>query len=92
MSKINWTTNKEYGALIQKIVNRFLELYPEDVDDRVSLAMDITACHLNGTSLDLQKLLDAEEGNFAHDVFGIMSHISRESGRITRGFLPRCSC
>jgi hypothetical protein len=92
MSKINWTTTKEDGDLIQKIVNRFIELYPEDVDDRVSLMMDITACHLNGTKLDLEKLLKADDANFAHDVFGIMGHISREDGQIKREFLPRFSC
>ncbi len=92
MSKINWNINKEDGELVEKIVNRAITLFPEEVDERVSMMMDLTACHLNGTKLDLEKLLKTDDANFAHDVFGIIGHISREDGQIKRGFLPRCSC
>jgi hypothetical protein len=53
--------------------------------------MDITACHCNGNRLDLNKLLNADDFNFAHDVFGILHHINRETGQLQNCFVPRCS-
>lgn len=57
--------------------------------DAMSLSMDITACHANGTPLRLQEFLDADDFNFAHDFVGIHNCIDRETGRMTRHFLPR---
>lgn len=51
--------------------------------------MDINACHSNGCPLKLQELLDADDGNFGHDVFGIRRHINRETGQLEDCFLPR---
>lgn len=55
------------------------------------LVMDITACHANGTPLELQKLLDAPEFDFVHDVWGIHRHIDRTTGELGDCFLPRCA-
>jgi hypothetical protein len=58
----------------------------------IEAAMDITACHCNGCRLDLQKLLDAPEGDFGHDVLGIRKFIDRTTGEINRkAFQPRCA-
>jgi hypothetical protein len=85
---IKWNTTKKEDALIEEIVARATgEL---EIDDRVSLTMDLTACHCNGTPLDLPKLLAFDKFNFAHDIYGIMSHLSRKDGEIKHGFLPRC--
>lgn len=51
--------------------------------------MDITACHANGNPLRLDDLFAADDFNFAHDVFGIERHLDRETGKLTRCFLPR---
>ena len=51
--------------------------------------MDITACHLNGCKLDLDRLLKANGGDFAHDVTGIRVHIDRETGKLGDCFSPR---
>lgn len=51
--------------------------------------MNIIACHLNGCPLDLQRLLDADDFNFANDISGIDRHIDRDTGRLLHHFLPR---
>ncbi len=53
--------------------------------------MDLEACHCNGTPLNLPKLLNAGDGDFGHDVFGIRRFIDRTTGEMTSCFLPRCS-
>lgn len=57
--------------------------------DRLEADMDITACHANGTPLKLEALLNANDFDFAHDVFGIHRHINRETGELQDCFLPR---
>lgn len=66
---------------------------PDDTRDIDLLAadMDITACHLNGCPLDLGKLMNARDGDFGHDVFGIRRHINRTTGQLEEGFAPRCA-
>jgi hypothetical protein len=59
--------------------------------DMLDAEMDVTACHCNGCPLDLQKLLDAPDSDFGHDVFGIRRFINRETGEIGGCFLPRCA-
>lgn len=51
--------------------------------------MDISATNANGCPLRLQELLDADDFNFYHDVFGIYRHIDRTTGTLEGGFLPR---
>lgn len=79
--------------LISKIVDRILPLARKHgVDyDRMEAEMDITACHCNGTPLDLNKLLNAPDFDFSHDVFGIRKHINWTTGEIEGFFSPRCS-
>lgn len=59
--------------------------------DRLNVEMSITACHANGNKLDLERLLMADDFNFAHDVLGIDRHVSRETGQLTNFFSPRFS-
>lgn len=51
--------------------------------------MDINACHSNGNPLRLKDLLEADNFNFMHDVFGIRRHINRETGELENLFSPR---
>jgi hypothetical protein len=78
-------------SLIERIVQRFLRIMEDDwKGSRLSLLMDLEACHCNGCALDLQGLLDApRDGDVAHDVAGISQHLDRSTGRLTRFFLPR---
>lgn len=52
-------------------------------------SMDIEAAHCNGNPLRLADLLEADDFNFAHDVFGIRRHIDRETGKLGDCFSPR---
>lgn len=80
---------KEEHELISKCVDRALKVNP--ALDRLSLNMDLTATHSNGCPMDFQKLLDAPPFDFSHDVAGIMRHIDRNTGELTRCFRPRCA-
>lgn len=53
--------------------------------------MNIAACHASGNPLRLQALLDADDFNFMHDVFGIDRHIDRDTGKMMNFFSPRFS-
>jgi len=76
--------------LISKIAKRAVEFAAKDDDkiDFISLDMDITAAH-NHCPLKLTELLEANEFNFCHDVFGIRNHINRDTGELQNCFLPR---
>lgn len=87
MATINWNSTKEEDVLIGRIAERAIEMGLND--DRVEVMMDITAVHLNDCKLDLKRLLDADDFNFAHDVNGIRGHIDVNTGKLTMGFLPR---
>ena len=93
MRKINWSLEYPDERIIHQIVDRAMELYNavQVDDDRTTCLMDITACHLNACPLDLQKLLDADDGNFAHDVLGIRRHINRNTAQLEDCFIPRCA-
>lgn len=90
MSQINWECSDDDRNLIIQIQKRGVTEF-EDTDDMVDILMDITACHCNGTELDLNKFLNADTFNFAHDYFGIRKHISRKTGKLGNNFLPRCT-
>lgn len=56
---------------------------------RLDLEMDVTAVHANGCPLRLVDLLEADEFNFSHDIFGIHRHLDRETGKLGDCFSPR---
>lgn len=84
------------SELVDVIMYRYLAMrrglgIPTSKRDRIDIQMDIVACHANGNRLDLRRLLDADDFNFAHDVTGIMRHIDRTTGELTDFFVPRFS-
>jgi len=98
---IRFDTSKFEAELILKIAKRAKELGivsnpksgKKDVRaySLMDCDMDITACHLNGNPLDLNKLIAADDFNFSHDVCGIANCLDRETGKLTKCFVPRCS-
>lgn len=54
----------------------------------IEVAMDIEAAHWK-RPLYLRNLLAASDENFAHDVFGIIRHLDRETGELRDCFVPR---
>lgn len=99
---VSFETSKEDFALIDRILNRYFKRLEEVVadmrrtgdteaklPDRLHVAMDLIATHVNGTPLDLQRLLDAPDFDFFHDIGGIRRHLNRETGKLGDHFLPR---
>lgn len=93
MPEINWNISKEDDALIRAIVERAKQDGAErgSIVPALELQMDLTACHLNGCPLELERLLKFDSFDFWHDIAGIRSHIDRDTGQITKSFLPRSS-
>lgn len=87
---INFKATKQDKALIVRITNRAIAECNLPCGP-THIMMDITAVHLNDTKLDLEKLLKADEFNFAHDIYGIYSHLNRKTGKLKNCFLPRCA-
>lgn len=90
---VKFTQGATENQLIDSIVARAVEMaesHGNPIEDHLSLRMDISAVNASSCSLDLNKLLKADDFNFAHDVFGISRHINRRTGKLGGYFLPRC--
>lgn len=90
---INFTASARDRRLISQIASRAVALGEKHGSpvDSMSCTMDIAACHLNGNPLRLRDLLDADDFNFTHDVFGIERHLDRTTGKLDARFSPRFS-
>ena len=79
--------------IVRAIAKRAVNMALEGGDDYPlqDAMMDIQACHANGNPLKLLKLLDADDQNFSHDVFGIKAYLDRETGQLRHFFRPRFS-
>jgi hypothetical protein len=93
-SMVSFEINDSDFKLVRKIVERAAKKRPDHFGkklEKLDLEMDLVATHSNGNPLDFQKILDADDFNFGHDVYGIVNHIDRRTGKLTRCFLPRYS-
>ncbi len=89
---IDWIKGtKEEHLLASKIAKRAVKELNCDKAHVHSIIMDIIATHTHGCKLKLQALLDADVGDFLHDVCGINKHIDRETGKLLDCFSPRYS-
>lgn len=61
-----------------------------DMIEPRGLMMDLAATN-NVCPINLPGLLDADDVNFVHDVFGIHRHFDRTTGQLGDGFTPRFS-
>jgi len=57
----------------------------------VDAALDITCVHQDNGGLKLAELLNTDDGNFGHDVFGIRRFLDRSSKHLGGQFSPRFS-
>ena len=92
MNKISFETTKDEDGLIEKITERAAKIYQDRGQghlDQFSLMMDLEATNANGCKIDFQKLIEADDFNFVHDVFGIIRNINRTNGKLENCFLPR---
>lgn len=96
MSEISFKIGNAERVLVENIAERARALDVKVNPDikRTSLLtwqMDIIACHANGCPLDLVKLAQFGDADFAHDVFGIARHLDRITGELKDCFCPRCA-
>ncbi len=91
---VKFTATAEEYFIIHKISIRAQAYYKEihgETLDLQSMEMDLEAVHCNDCPMDFKKLLAADNFNLMHDVIGIINCIDRDTGKLTRCFLPRCS-
>ncbi|NTV02442.1 MAG: hypothetical protein HGB04_06605 [Chlorobiaceae bacterium] len=86
---MNWETTTQEFYLIGKIVDRVSGLLKGNPSIRMTLGMDLIACHANGCGLDLERLSEAQDMDLLHDALGIARHINRKTGELQDCFLPR---
>lgn len=91
--EISFDVSKQDSAVIKEIAKRAVAVAAKAgwKYNALDANMDITACHANGNPLQLVRLRDADDFNFAHDVFGIRRHINHETGELENCFSPRFS-
>lgn len=97
-SKLSFEASGGDRRIINQIARRALQMaraMPSVADvvgaDLVDWEMCITATHASGNPLRLADLRDADDFNFAHDVFGIYRHLNRATGQLENCFVPRYS-
>lgn len=78
---------------INQIADRAVHVYAEHEVrvDRLTVLMDVSACHFGGQKLRLDDLLAADDLNFIHDIAGINRHLNRETYVLENCFSPRFS-
>ena len=90
---VKWDISDEDLKLVVEIVARACKDATARGDklDSLDLQMDLVATHANGCPMDFARLVKADDFNFWHDISGIRAHLDRDSGNLTRCFLPRFS-
>lgn len=85
---LTWNATKSEYRLMAAVAKRAVRELQID-REYSDIEMDIAACHCNGCALQLAELLEADRLDFAHDIFGIVKHLNRETGKLQDCFLPR---
>ena len=90
---INWNKiSRDEMDLINKIADRGIamtkKLGGSDLN-KMDVAMDLSAAHIT-CPLNLNEFLNAKDGDFGHDFYGIRRYINRHTGQLGC-FLPRCA-
>jgi len=95
MTDVSFEITRSDRELMERVCDRaegILAKIPNSAPvKRRDMMMDLTAVHANGNPLDFQRMLDADDFNLSHDVFGIMRHIDRTTGKLMNFFSPRFS-
>jgi hypothetical protein len=81
---------KEQFEICMKIANRAEKENLLMFDDKLSFIMDLE-CAINEFDLRLNDLLNADNFNFSHDIYGIQNNLNRETKEFENCFLPRFS-
>ena len=93
MLNINWDCeDPDADDQIHRLCEYYNKLRYENglrLVDSTHVIMNITACHCNGTPLDLPRMLEADFQSLAQDLNGIDLNVSRVTGRLMNGFFPK---
>ena len=54
----------------------------------IDLMLDLQVAH-STCALDLAGLVNAKDGDFLHDVWGIINNLNRDTGELENCFIPR---
>lgn len=57
--------------------------------DPIDIGLSLMACIEGGCPLRLKEMLEADDFNLMHDVYGINAHLNRETYRLEDCFWPR---
>lgn len=90
--RVRFDISPEDKVRVEQIVERTAKLAEEvgiETINKTDLEMDLIATHANGCPMQFQRLLDADNFDFVHDVLGIREHLNRRTGRLEHHFLPR---
>lgn len=85
--QISFDATAEELDLIAAIIERGEKL--GFIAPRMTTIMDLVACNANGCPMDFKAMLEADDFNLMHDLAGINGHMDRNTGKLTRCFLPR---
>lgn len=88
MTDATTTINGNDFRTISKIANRAIDMGINSHADKLSLVMDIEYT-TDETPLDLDRLLAADDFNFAHDIIGIQNYLDRNTKKLVNCFVPR---
>lgn len=88
-TQIKFDLAREERAKIDAAVDRVVTQLHLSGEERLNLAMSLTACHLNGCPLDLDAFQTARFADVLHDVAGIDRHIDHTTGKLQNCFWPR---
>ena len=82
---------KEDNALINLIARRAEMIYAKHGIDVMAayIASEVKIVHEEIRKLRLRELLEADEANFAHDIFGIHEYLDILDGSFRDCFIPR---
>jgi len=88
-TSINWNIPEKEIVKARIIIKRARQLNLIEKNTVNHHLMNIIAVHMNDTKLDLDKFINFDEYNLAHDIFGIDTHLNKVTARLKNGFLPR---
>ncbi len=83
-------TKQDYQTM-SKIANRAIKHGLNLHVDKLSLVMDIEGTN-DTIPLRLNDFLEADLGDFTHDIIGIQRNINRSTKEMDNCFVPRCAC
>jgi hypothetical protein len=90
MEKLELSTDIEVCQKIAKRAITKIDTLKRSGLDELDIMMYVCYCNKK-TPLDLEKLLNFDEFNFAHDIVGIINHLDHTTFELTKCFLPRCT-